>query len=72
MKNNKICIIGNGLAGLTTAIVLKDHNIDIDVYYEEKKLKANVDKRTTAISSHNYLFLKKNINNLNQNLFWPN
>ena len=36
MKNQRICIIGGGLAGLTTAMVLKNLNLDIDILYKEK------------------------------------
>ena len=32
MKKQKICIIGDGLAGLTSTCALKNLNIDIDFY----------------------------------------
>ena len=72
MKNSKICIIGNGLSGLTLANVLKNLNIDIDLYYSNKNSKNIQDKRTTAISHSNYNFLNKIIGGLKPNIFWPN
>ena len=72
MKNSKICIIGNGLSGLTLAIVLKKPNIDIDLYYSDTALKNFHDKRTTAISYSNYNFLIQAIGKSKSNLFWPN
>ena len=35
----KICIIGDGLAGLTTAVILSKENICIDLYTGNKKKK---------------------------------
>ena len=32
MNTQKICIIGDGLAGLTTAAILSEENIRIDLY----------------------------------------
>ena len=59
MKNQKICIVGDGLAGLTTALTLKELNIDIDLFYKKKNKNLKNDKRTTAISLSNYQFLRK-------------
>ena len=39
MDEQKICIIGDGLAGLTTAIILSQENIKIDLYCNNKKKK---------------------------------
>ena len=39
MKFQKICIIGDGLAGLTTALTLKNLNVNIDLFYRNKKFK---------------------------------
>ena len=54
----KICIIGDGLSGLTTANILAKQNIKIDFYcsptISSKTLK---DLRTTAISESNYKYL---------------
>ena len=48
MKNQKICIIGDGLAGLTTALVLSNLNLDVDLYLGKKSNKTKVDQRITA------------------------
>ncbi len=69
MKNQKICIIGDGLAGLTTALVLKNLDLDIDLFYK-KKLKLKKDNRTTAISPSNYKFFKEELNIKNASHFW--
>ena len=37
MKQQKICIIGDGLAGLTTSVILSNQNISIDLYSGSKK-----------------------------------
>ena len=71
MKNQKICIVGDGLAGLTTALTLKELNIDIDLFYKKKNKNLKNDKRTTAISLSNYQFLRKLIKKNNLNYFWP-
>ena len=69
MKEQKICIVGDGLAGLTAAIILSKGNIKIDLYSSKKKKKIK-DNRTTAISESNYQYLKNNLNLSNQNFFW--
>ena len=38
MTKQKICIIGDGLAGLTTAAILSKQNIIIDLYAGKKKI----------------------------------
>ena len=69
MKKQKICIIGDGLAGLTTALTLKNLDLDIDVYYKKIKSVSNADKRITAVSESNYKFIyEKNI--LKKNKFF--
>ena len=60
MKIQKICIIGDGLAGLTTALTLKDLNIEKDLLYK-KNISTKKDNRTTAISKSNFQFLKKSL-----------
>ncbi len=70
MKKLRICIIGNGLSGLTSAIVLNSLN-NTEVHLISKKGRNLNDKRTTAISESNFKFLKKNISNLSSKLFWP-
>ncbi len=72
MNVQKICIIGDGLAGLTAAVILGQENIKIDFYVGSKKLKKTTnDNRTTAISENSYQFIKKKLNLKNKNLFWP-
>ena len=40
MSKQKICVIGNGLAGLMTAIILSKENIELDLYSSvNKKIK---------------------------------
>jgi 2-octaprenyl-6-methoxyphenol hydroxylase len=70
MKEQKICIVGDGLAGLTAAIILSKENVKIDLYSSRKKKKIK-DNRTTAISESNYQYLKNNLNLNNRNFFWP-
>jgi 2-octaprenyl-6-methoxyphenol hydroxylase len=69
MNEQKICIIGDGLAGLTTAIILSKLNIKIDLYCGKKK--QNLDNRTTAISESNYQYIKNNLSLDKKNFFWP-
>ena len=66
----RICIIGDGLTGLTTALVLSSLNIKVNLVAPNfnKKFK---DKRTTAISSSNYGFLLKFLNKKDSKFFWP-
>ena len=70
MTQQKICIIGNGLAGLTTAAILSKQNIIIDLYTGKKKNSVGLDIRTTAISESNYHYIKKNLDLKNSNFFW--
>jgi len=71
MKQQRICIIGDGLAGLTTAVILSKENIRIDIYGSKNEKKQNLDKRTTAVSESNFQYIKNNLNLGNQSLFWP-
>ena len=53
MTKQRICIVGDGLSGLMTAIVLaKVPGTEISLI--AKKGIKNVDKRTTAISDTNF------------------
>ena len=70
MNDQKICIIGDGLAGLMAAIILSTENVKIDLYSNKKKNNKNLDKRTTAISESNYQYIKKKLSFREQNLFW--
>ena len=68
----KICIIGDGLASLTAAIILSQENIKIDLYVSDrKKNKLKSDNRTIAVSESNYKFIKNTLNLKNPNFFWP-
>tara|TARA_Y100001935_G_scaffold184350_1_gene152943 strand:+ start:1461 stop:2567 length:1107 start_codon:yes stop_codon:yes gene_type:complete len=70
MSKQRICIVGDGLAGLMTAVVLgRISGVDINLI--AKKEKKNLDKRTTAISHTNFKFIQENIVKLDNNLFWP-
>ena len=72
MNIYKICIIGNGLAGLSTASILSQKNITIDLYAGSyKKQKTKNDNRTTAISESSYQFIKKKLHIRKKNIFWP-
>ncbi len=70
MKSQKICIIGDGLAGLTTAISLKELNLNIDLFCSKYNKISKKDKRTTAISNSSYQFLKENLNLKKRHNFW--
>ena len=69
MTEQKICIIGDGLAGLTAAAMLSKENIKIDLYFNNSKKFS--DTRTTAVSESNYQYIKKNLKPNNINFFWP-
>ena len=71
MKEQKICIIGDGLAGLMAATILCKEKVKIDLYSNNKIIKINLDNRTTAISESNYQYLKKNLNLNKKDFFWP-
>ncbi len=72
MSKQKICVIGDGLAGLMTAIILSKENIELDLYSSvNKKNKIKYDDRTTAISESNYKYIKKELNLNSQNFMWP-
>ena len=70
MNKQRICVVGDGLTGLMTAITL--NNIpELEVNLVAKKKLRNKDKRTTAISDTNFGFLKENIKGLKDSYFWP-
>ncbi len=56
MKKHKICIVGGGLTGLISALVLSERGLDIDLILENNTSK-NKDLRVTAISEKNLEFL---------------
>jgi DNA topoisomerase-2 len=61
MNVQKICIIGDGLAGLMTAVTLSKQNVSIDLYSSSQKKSKNLDNRTTAISESNFQYIKSNL-----------
>ena len=70
MIKQRICIVGEGLSGLMSAVILaKVPGIELNLI--AKKRSKNIDKRTTAISDTNYEFINQNINSLGRKLFWP-
>ena len=72
MSIHKICIIGNGLAGLSAAVILSQESISIDLYVgKNKENKNQIDNRTTAISESSYQFIKKKLDIKKNNIFWP-
>ena len=72
MNVQKICIIGDGLAGISTAITLSTENIQIDLYGGNKNSFSKNDNRTTAVSETSYQFIKEKLNIKNKNfLLWP-
>ncbi len=70
MIKQRICIVGEGLSGLMSAVILAKVP-GIEVTLIAKKRSKNIDKRTTAISDTNYEFVNQNINSLGRKLFWP-
>ena len=71
MNIQKICIIGDGLAGLSTAVILSQENIKVDLYASNNLKKLKNDDRITAVSESSYHYIKKKFNITNQNKFWP-
>ncbi|MEC7150203.1 MAG: FAD-dependent monooxygenase [Pseudomonadota bacterium] len=70
MIKQKICVVGDGLSGLMTAVVLaKVPGIEVNLI--AKKGTKTKDNRTTAISDTNFKFINQNITSLGQKLFWP-
>ena len=47
MKNQRICIIGDGLTGLTTTLALKNLNLSIDLFQGKNIKNFKNDTRTT-------------------------
>ena len=70
MKKHKICIVGGGLTGLISALVLSKKGLDIDLLVENTTSKRK-DLRVTAISEKNLEYLKSSLTNLNLKLFYP-
>ena len=70
MKKQRICIVGDGLSGLMTALALNKLK-GLEVHLISGKNKHFKDRRTTAISASNYEFFNKVIDKLDKKLFWP-
>ncbi len=70
MKKQKICVLGNGLTGLTTALMLGKlgHRVDLISKKNNKKI---IDHRVTAISPSNYKNLIHNLGDNCKKIFWP-
>ena len=63
MNKQKICIIGDGLTGLSAAAILSQDNIKIDLFVGNKNYnKSRSDTRTTAVSESSYQFIKQKLN----------
>ena len=71
MKKQKICIIGDGLTGLTAAMALSELNIETHLVINSKKNSKILDKRTTAVSPSNFQFLTKLLKKNSSKFFWP-
>ena len=70
MEKAKICIIGDGLSGLTLALVLSKLDLEINVYCRNLQKKKFSDNRVTAISNNSTSFLNQKLNITNKNLFF--
>ena len=71
MKKQKICILGDGLTGLTTALILSKLDFRVDLISKKNKQKKMIDQRVTAISPSNYINLISRLGKKNKKLFWP-
>ena len=70
MKKQRICIIGDGLSGLISAIALNNLS-NLEVHLISKKNKVTKDSRVTAISASNFNFFQGIMSQFNKKLFWP-
>ena len=70
MKRQRICIVGDGLSGLMTALALNKLG-GLEVHLISRKNKHYKDRRTTAISASNLKFFNNVIDKLDKKLFWP-
>ena len=70
MKKQRICIVGDGLSGLMTALALNKLE-GLEVHLISRKNKHSKDRRTTAISASNYEFFNNVVSKLDKKLFWP-
>ena len=58
-----VCIIGDGLSGLSLAKSLINKKINVHIYYKKKKNNISIN-RTIGISKDNYEFFKKEIQDI--------
>ncbi|MDB9743078.1 hypothetical protein OAB09_01235 [Pelagibacteraceae bacterium] len=70
VKKQRICIVGDGLTGLMSAIALNNLP-NLEVHLIAKKNKRMNDKRTTAISASNFNFFRDIMSKFEKKLFWP-
>ncbi len=70
MTKQRVCIVGDGLSGLMTALALSQLE-GLEVHLISRKNKHSKDRRTTAISASNREFFNKVISKLDNKLFWP-
>ena len=70
MKKQRICIVGDGLTGLMSALALNNLPC-LEVHLIVQKNNHKKDRRTTAISSSNYKFFQEVLSKLDKKLFWP-
>ena len=64
-----ICIIGNGLTGLSLAKNLTNKKINVH-FYHKKKIEHLSSSRTIGISKDNLQFFKKEICNIPKKILW--
>ena len=70
MKKQKVCIVGDGLTGLLSAVALGELDLNIEIFGNFTKIK-DADIRTTALSPASFNFLLKFIEKKHSKLFWP-
>ena len=68
-EKHKICIVGGGLTGLISALVLSKKGLDIDLIVENSISKTK-DLRVTAISGK-FRILKSSLEKVDIKLFYP-
>ena len=67
MKKQRICIVGDGLSGLMTALVLnKLEGLEVHLISKKQEFK---DKKNDIISASNYEFFNEVIDKLDKKLF---
>ena len=64
----RVCILGYSLSSLTLAKALVNQKINVDLFAQNKSIKIN-NTRTIGISKKNLEFFKKNIINLDRNVW---